>query len=101
AQAAVHEERAADTESNDDEAREPRRAEFLARHGRETLDVPEDNARQDDEGGARQGIMDLYLASPTAFSAAPRFWSESAMNFVVPAGSAHTTPKPRLAMKSL
>ena len=54
-----------------------------------------------DERRAGQRIVDLYLASPTAFSAAPRFVSDSAMNFAVPAGSAHTMPKPGFAMKSL
>ena len=65
------------------------------------LDVPEDDRGERDQRRAGQRVVDLYLASPTALSAAPRFVSESAMNFVVPAGSAHTTPKPRLAMKSL
>src|SRR5207249_3973442 len=101
APADAHEEQPADAKPDGDKAWKPRRAQFLARHRRESLDMPEDDAGEDDERGARQRIVDLYLASPTAFSAAPRFVSESAMNFVVPAGSAHTTPKPRLAMKSL
>ena len=101
AQAGVDEERAADAEAGGNDAREPRRAELLARHGREPLDMPEDDAAQRRERGAGQCVMDLYLASPTAFSAAPRFVSDAAMNFAVSAGSAQTTPKPRLAMKSL
>src|SRR5216117_1313141 len=95
------EQRAAQRETDGDQAGKPGRAEFLSRHRRESLDVPEDDPGEDDERRARQRIVELYLASPTAFSAAPRFVSESAMNFVVAAGSAHTTPKPRLAMKSL
>ena len=93
--------RAAEREADGDEAREPRRAELLARHRRESLDVPEDDPGEEDERRARQRVVELYLASPTAFSAAPRFVSESSMNFVVPLGSAQTTPKPRLAMNSL
>src|SRR5439155_24711647 len=95
------EQHTAKRETDGDQAGEPGRAEFLPRHRRASLDVPEDDPREDDERRARQRIVELYLASPTAFSAAPRFVSESAMNFVVAAGSAHTTPKPRLAMKSL
>ena len=93
--------RAAKRETHGDQPGKPGRTELLAGHRRESLDVPEDDPAEDDERRARQRIVDLYLASPTAFSAAPRFVSESAMNFAVPAGSAHTTPKPRLAMKSL
>src|SRR5258708_34774341 len=92
---------AADREADSDEARKPRRAELLARHRRESLDVPEDDPGEGDERSARQRIVDFYLASPTAFSAAPRLASDSAMNLVVPAGSAQMMPKPRLAMKSL
>src|SRR5438552_3227029 len=54
-----------------------------------------------DQRRAGQRIVDFYLASPTALSAAPRFVSDAAMNLAVSCGSAQTTPKPRLAMKSL
>src|SRR5688500_16065083 len=92
---------AADSEPAGDHAGEPRRAEPLTRHCRKPLDVPEDRCSERDQRRAGQRVTDLYLASPTALSAAPRFLSDSSMNFAVPAGSAHTTPKPRLAMKSL
>src|SRR5882672_8659161 len=91
----------AQNQADGDQPREPRRAELLARHGREPLDMPEDDAAQRRERGAGQGIVELYLASPTALRAEPRFASEAAMNLAVSAGSAHTTPKPRLAMNSL
>src|SRR5258706_3200917 len=92
---------AASPESRRDQARKPGRAELLALHRPEPLDVPEDDAGEDDERGARQRIADFYLPSPTAFNPPPRLTSEAAMNFVVPSASAQTTPKPRLAMKSL
>src|SRR5437588_9802880 len=93
--------RAAKRETHGDQPGKPGGTELLAGHRRESLDVPEDDPAEDDERRARQRIVDLYLASPTAFSAAPRFASDSAMNFAVPPGSAQTTPKPRLAMNSL
>src|SRR5687768_6378911 len=94
AQAGEDQQQPAGSEPNGDQARKPCRAEALARHGRKPLDVPEDRGRQRDERRAGERVVDLYLASPTAFSAVPILASESAMNFVVPAGSAHTTPKP-------
>jgi hypothetical protein len=101
AQALKDEERTAEREAGRSQAREPGRTELLPRHGREPLDVPEDSRGKGEQRRARYRVVELYLASPTALSAAPRFLSESAMNLAVPAGSAHTTPKPRLAMKSL
>src|SRR5262249_51247448 len=92
---------AADDQADGDEPREPGRAEFLARHRRVALDVPEHDRAQRRERGAGQCIVDLYLANPTALSAEPRLASEAAMNFSAPAASAHTPPKPRLAMNSL
>src|SRR5687768_5366726 len=96
-----NQEQAAYAEAGCDQPGKPCGAEFLPRHRREPLDMPEDRRGERDQRRAAQRIMELYLASPTAFSAAPRFWSDCAMNFVVPAGSAQITPKPRLAMKSL
>src|SRR6185436_6428171 len=91
----------AQAQSGGHQPREPRRAELLARHRRESLDVPEDRRGERDQRRAGERIMELYLASPTAFSAPPRLASEAAMNFAVSCGSAQITPKPRLAMKSL
>src|SRR5437588_8394237 len=99
AHAGGDEQRAASPESGRDQAGKPGRAELLARHRREPLDVPEDDAGEDDERGARQRIADFYLASPTAFSAPPRLASDAAMNFVVPSASAPTVPEPPLPMK--
>src|SRR5688572_27388104 len=72
------EQHTAETEPGGDHPREPCRAELLARHGREPLDVPEDQRGERGERRAGQRIVDLYLASPTAFRAAPRFLSDSA-----------------------
>src|SRR5947207_1832879 len=96
-----NEQHAASPEARRDQAGKPGGAELLARHRRESLDMPEDDPGEDDERRARQRIADSYLASPTAFNAPPRLASEAAMNLVVPSASAQTTPKPRLAMNSL
>src|SRR5687767_10974857 len=101
AQARDDEKHTAEAEARGDQPRKPCRAELLAGHRRESLDVPEDRRGERDQRRAAQRVVDPYLASPTALSAAPRFASESAMNFVVPTGSAQITPKPRLAIKSL
>src|SRR5688572_11285303 len=101
AYAADDQEHSAAAEARGDQAGKPRRAEPLARHFGEPLDVPEDHGGERDERRAAHRIIDPYLASPTALRALPRFLSDSAMNFVVPAGSAQITPKPRLAMNSL
>src|SRR4051794_13042523 len=93
--------RSADPEPGRGKSGEPGGTELLPRHGREPLDVPEDERGECDERRAQDRVVDLYLASPTALSAAPRFLSASAMKLAVRAGSAQTTPKPRLAMKSL
>ena len=95
------EQHTAETEPGGDHPREPCRAELLARHRREPLDVPEDHRGERDERRANQRIIDLYLANPTALSALPRLVSDCAMNFAVPSGSAHTMPRPCLVMKSL
>src|SRR5713101_6898688 len=100
-QAGANEQRAADRETDGDQSRKPGRAEFLARHGRKPLDMPEDERGECDKRRAGQRVVDLYFANPTALSAAPRFVSDAAMNLAVSCGSAQTTPKPRLAMKSL
>src|SRR6266699_4855987 len=100
-QAGANEKRAADCKTHCDQPGKPRRTEFLARHGGKPLDMPEDERGECDQRRAGQRIVDFYLASPTALSAAPRFASDAAMNLAVSCGSAHTTPKPRLAMKSL
>src|SRR6267143_4884631 len=100
-QAGANEKRAADCETDGDQSRKPRRTEFLARHGGKPLDMPEDERGKCDQRRAGQRIVDFYLASPTALSAAPRFASDAAMNLAVSFGSAQTTPNPRLAMKSL
>ncbi len=100
-QAGANEQRTADCETDGDQSRKPCRAEFLAGHGGKPLDMPEDERGECDQGRAGQRIVDFYLASPTALSAAPRFASDAAMNLAVSWGSAQTTPNPRLAMKSL
>src|SRR5438874_11891189 len=100
-QAGASEKRAADRETDGDQSRKPRRAEFLARHGGKPLDMPEDDRGERDQRRAAQRVVDLYFANPTALSAAPRFSSEAAMNLAVSWGSAQTTPNPLLAMKSL
>src|SRR5688572_7651376 len=96
-----NQEQAADAQAGRDQPGNPCRAEPLPRHRREPLDVAENRRGERDQRRAAERIMELYLASPTALSAAPRFSSDCAMNLVVPAGSAQITPKPRLAMKSL
>src|SRR5687767_6889176 len=101
AYAADDQEHSTAAEASGDQAGKPGRAEPLAWHFGKPLDVPEDRGGERDERRARHRIIDPYLASPTALSALPRFLSDSAMNFVVPAGSAQITPKPRLAMNSL
>src|SRR5712691_9247857 len=101
AQAGANEKRTADCETDGDQPGKPRRTEFLARHGGKPLDMPEDERGKCDQRRAGQRIVDFYLASPTALSAAPRFASDAAMNLAVSWGSAQTTPNPRLAMKSL
>src|SRR6185436_879025 len=101
APAGKHQHHAANGEANGDQAGKPGRAELLARHRRKSLDVPEDRRGERDQRRAAERIMELYLASPTAFSAPPRLASDAAMNFAVSCGSAQITPKPRLAMKSL
>src|SRR5258708_12753285 len=85
---------AADRDADSDEARKPRRAELLARHRRESLDVPEDDPGEGDERSARQRIVDFYLASPTAFTAAPTLPSASPINFAVPADPPPLFPTP-------
>src|SRR6266513_1198394 len=100
-QAGANEQRTADCETDGDQSRKPCRAEFLARHGGKPLDMPEDERGECDQRRAGQRVVDLYFANPTALSAAPRSASDAAMNLAVSWGSAHTTPKPRLAMKSL
>src|SRR4026209_2270324 len=93
--------RTTENQPDGDQPGKPGWAEFLARHGRVVLDVPENDAAERGKRGAAQRVVQLYFANPTAFSAAPRLPSAAAMNFSVPAGSAQTTPKPRLAMNSL
>ena len=44
---------------------------------------------------------DAYFAMPTAFIVAPSSASDLAMNLPKSSGPAYTTPKPRLAMKSV
>src|SRR5439155_13711885 len=100
-QAGANEKRAADCKTHCDQPGKPRRTEFLARHGGKPLDMPEGERGECDQRRAGQRIVDFYLASPTALSAAPRFASDAAMNLAVSWGSAQTTPNPRLAMKSL
>src|SRR5206468_9534295 len=87
APAGEHEQHTAYHETGGDQAGKPCRAELLARHRRKALDVPEHHGAERDERRTGQRITDLYLASPTALSAAPRFASESAMNFEVPTAS--------------
>src|SRR6266545_1726249 len=100
-QAGANEKRTADCETDGDQPGKPGRAEFLARHGGKPLDMPENDRGECDQRRAGQGVVDFYFANPTALSAAPRFASDAAMNLAVSWGSAQTTPKPRLAMKSL
>src|SRR3970282_1554602 len=84
-----YEHQAADAQTGGDQAGKQRRSELLARHRREPLDVPEDDRSERGQCRARTRAVDLFLASPTALSAAPRLASEAAMNFAVPPGSAH------------
>src|SRR6266571_1449638 len=78
-QAGANEKRAADCETDGDQPGKPRRTEFLARHGGKPLDMPEDERGECDQRRAGQRIVDFYLASPTALSAAPCLASEAAM----------------------
>src|SRR5438105_14804887 len=71
-QAGANEKRAADGETDGDQPGKPGRAEFLARHGGEPLDMPEDERGKRDQRRAAHRVVDLYLANPTALSAAPR-----------------------------
>src|SRR6266568_1105700 len=82
-QAGANEKRAADCKTHCDQPGKPRRTEFLARHGGKPLDMPEDERGECDQRRAGQRIVDFYLASPTALSAAPRFASDAAMNLAV------------------
>src|SRR5918992_3060110 len=59
AYAGNEEEKTADAKPGRDEPGKPRRAELLARHGREPLDVPEDRRGERDQRRARQRIVDL------------------------------------------
>src|SRR5439155_25041720 len=99
--AGANQKRAAGCETDGDEPGKPGRAEFLARHGGKPLDMPEDDRGERAQRRAGQRVVDLYFANPTGLSAAPRLVSDAAMNLAVSWGSAHTTPKPRLDMKSL